>query len=843
MKILSIVGTRPQFLKLSPIIQKFNQYNIEHIIVHTGQHYDKEMSEDLFKILNLPEPNYLLKKMGDTSIQSIAHTMIELEKICLDESPNKIIVFGDCDSTVAGMYVAKKIKIPLIHIESGMRSYNKDMPEEINRLMVDHCSDLLLCSTKDSVEKLKKENIVNNVFFVGNLQIELLKNTINAYDNVEILKNNDLEKNNFILLTLHREYNANNVVLNKIFFELSNLQLKIFFPVHPRTKKIIKDFNINIPKNIILHEPMDYLNMTMLLKYCKYVITDSGGIQPEAWFLKKKCIIMRSETEWIETLINNNNILYNYETPLNIFIDVFLKKDIVNDDNLNLHNILCPSQNIIDLLTKNFNKIIYIPIGVACKTATMLKKMEMRYFSLPFDYLNCDLDVIYKSIQTNFENLIDSKHYYYNEETNTHGHKLYGRKVFMHYNNLNKYTTYCSRFLFIINNFNNVVFLSSFILKNNETDIKNIDSFEKIKTLMQQKNNNFHFKLFLINNDNVNIKSNYINKDIYVINVNEKILSATHIPFELQNNKIKSYLHRTLHVFYTKFMFVSNDFLKRGLTKDKILNDKVIMPRIHEFKKYYLEWVKNQINKNFICILIIDKDWPTESKKLLIEITHDYKNILIVRYDEQTLSFNSLISNNNLEKNIDLNINKIDYVKKEFKLNLINYKKDFDYYYDYVITTRIDDDDILPIWYVDYLQSKVNEVKDFKIFGGNKGYVMFDDDNICKVTLNKLLDNGFQSIGLSLIQKTNNNIKNYFNIFSFPHHICIKNLPNYSNHNHLFKTSPNIDKNNINEYYENIDDKIFIYNRKNSTSVYDFDNLEKINNIDEELKNFFYKNN
>ena len=328
MKILTIVGTRPQFLKLAPLSKKFEEEKINHIVVHTGQHYDKEMSDNLFKVLNIKEPDYLLKKKGETNIQCLGDMMNKIEEICLKEKPDKLIVFGDCDSTIAGAIVARKLKIYLIHIEAGMRSYNKDMPEEINRLMTDHISDLLLCSTQDSVEKLKAENITKNVHFVGNLQLELLKNVCDTYHDTTILNENNLTENNFALMTIHREYNTNKEMLEKIFLELEKLDIDIVFPIHPRTNNIVESKNINIPKNLNLIKPVDYLNMSILERNCKFIITDSGGVQPEAWYLRKKCIIMRSETEWIEPLVNNNNILYDYNTPLNEFIEDFLKVQI-----------------------------------------------------------------------------------------------------------------------------------------------------------------------------------------------------------------------------------------------------------------------------------------------------------------------------------------------------------------------------------------------------------------------------------------------------------------------------------------------------------------------------------
>lgn len=328
MKILFIVGTRPQFLKLAPLTKALESENIESIIIHSGQHYDKEMSDDLFNTLEIKTPHYLFEKKGETSIQSLGYMMNEIEKVCLTETPDKLVVFGDCDSTTAGAMVARKLKIYLVHIESGMRSYDKNAPEEINRLITDHISDLLLCSTQESVNRLKQENLTNNVYYVGNLQLELLQNVSGRYNDITILNENNLSENNFALLTIHREYNTNKEMLEKIFSELEKIDINLVFPIHPRTKNIVKSKNINIPKNIKLINPVDYLNMTILERNCKFIITDSGGVQPEAWYLRKKCIIMRNETEWTELLNNNILKLYDYKTPLNEFINDFLKIQI-----------------------------------------------------------------------------------------------------------------------------------------------------------------------------------------------------------------------------------------------------------------------------------------------------------------------------------------------------------------------------------------------------------------------------------------------------------------------------------------------------------------------------------
>lgn len=328
MKLFIIVGTRPQFLKLAPLLNFLEDKNINSVVLHTGQHYDTNLSKKLFESLKITEPKYKLKECKLTGVRRLSNMMAFIEDKCLLEKPDKIIVFGDCDSTTAGALVAKNLKIKLVHIEAGMRSYNKNMPEEINRILTDHISDILLCSTEDSVKKLTIENINENVFYVGNLQLELLKKTCDVFNDKYILNQHRLIEQNFILLTIHRHYNTNETQMKLIFKSLENLNIKVVFPIHPRTKNIIEKYDIYIPDNIILIDPVNYLNMTILERYCKFIITDSGGIQPEAWFLGKKCIVMRSETEWIEPLKNNNNIIYDYKTPLDIFINNFLQKPI-----------------------------------------------------------------------------------------------------------------------------------------------------------------------------------------------------------------------------------------------------------------------------------------------------------------------------------------------------------------------------------------------------------------------------------------------------------------------------------------------------------------------------------
>lgn len=346
MKIISIVGTRPQFLKMIALSMEFEKHsNINNKIIHSGQHYDNNMSEDIFTSLNVNQPDYILRRKGSTLIENLTNMMIGIESIVVKEKPDIIIVFGDCDTTTAGALVANKNNIFLIHIEAGMRSYNRKMPEEINRLISDNISDLLLCSTQDSLDKLKYENIKTDAYFVGNLQIDLLDIISKKNNNTKFLELINVKKNNYVLMTIHRAYNTNKTALSKIFSHLKRLNFQIIFPIHPRTKNVIDKENIDIPENIKLIDPVNYINMCVLQKFSKFIITDSGGIQPEAYFLKKKCIVLRSETEWIEPIKNKNNILFDYKTPLNKFIEDFLKVKVIKD-----YTKINASENIVNII-------------------------------------------------------------------------------------------------------------------------------------------------------------------------------------------------------------------------------------------------------------------------------------------------------------------------------------------------------------------------------------------------------------------------------------------------------------------------------------------------------------
>ena len=334
MKIVTIIGARPQIIKSSALTRAIkDQFSsqLEEIVVHTGQHYDKNMSEVFFNELGIPKPDYNLG-IGSKSHGAQAAAMIEgIEKILISEQPQALVVYGDTNSTLAGAVAASKIGIPVIHIEAGLRSYNKSMPEEINRVICDHLSTLLFSPTNSGLENLKKEGfaIENKApFTIDNPKVYHCGDIM--YDNslhysalvdqkATVLQENNLEHEAFILCTVHRNHNTDNAErLSSIVNALLTLAKTetIVLPIHPRTKKALET---NLPKSIyqdfVNHDkikiipPQSFLNIIALQKSCHLVITDSGGLQKEAFFFEKPCVILRPETEWLEIVKNENAII------------------------------------------------------------------------------------------------------------------------------------------------------------------------------------------------------------------------------------------------------------------------------------------------------------------------------------------------------------------------------------------------------------------------------------------------------------------------------------------------------------------------------------------------------
>jgi UDP-GlcNAc3NAcA epimerase len=327
LKVITIIGARPQIIKAAALSRAIkNNYSdkIKEIIVHTGQHYDDNMSQVFFDELAIPQPDYNLNAGSGSHGKQTALMMDKIEEILLIEKPNAIVLYGDTNSTLAGAIAASKIHVPVIHIEAGLRSFNKSMPEEVNRITCDHVSTLLFSPTKTGIYNLLKEGFKGNnlppytidnpkIVHCGDVMYDnsLYFSTI-ADDKTSILKDNGLTKNNFILATIHRNNNTDEPLrLSALFDAIHTIaeqnNVEVIIPLHPRTSKLLQKnlspelyTTITSDKRIKIIPPVSFLEMIALEKNAKLVLTDSGGVQKESFFFKKPCIILRTETEWVE---------------------------------------------------------------------------------------------------------------------------------------------------------------------------------------------------------------------------------------------------------------------------------------------------------------------------------------------------------------------------------------------------------------------------------------------------------------------------------------------------------------------------------------------------------------
>ena len=330
-KIITVVGARPQFVKAATLSRQFKLLGIEELIIHTGQHFDTNMSEVFFEEMEIPKPAFQLDIHGLTHGAMTGRMLEGIEEILLKEKPDGLMVYGDTNSTLAGALAAAKLHIPIIHVEAGLRSFNMEMPEEINRILTDRISNVLFCPTDTAIKNLQREGFEN-------MPIKIIKNgdvmqdaaiyyAAKAEAKSDIIKQIALPK--FILATIHRQENTDspenlrNIIagLNEI-----NREIPVVVPIHPRTRNIL--MKLNIVPEFKLIDPVGYFDMIILLKYCELVITDSGGVQKEAFFFGKHCITLREQTEWVELVENGFNILVGSDASKlkHAFNELIIKK-------------------------------------------------------------------------------------------------------------------------------------------------------------------------------------------------------------------------------------------------------------------------------------------------------------------------------------------------------------------------------------------------------------------------------------------------------------------------------------------------------------------------------------
>ncbi len=314
MKIASIVGARPQFIKAAPLSKRLRREHRE-VLIHTGQHYDRELSHIFFEQLKIPRPYYNLKVGSGGQGEQTGKMLIRVEEVLLREKPDLIIVYGDTNSTLAGALAAVKLHIKLAHVEAGLRSYNRRMPEEINRILTDHISDLLFCPSPRAVENLRREGIDEGIHRVGDVMLDaLLENMEVARRESQVMEKLGLSEGGFLLLTIHRQENTDRFEnLNSIVEAITSLERTVIFPAHPRVRKWLRHWDLwercLAAPNLMVIEPVGYLDMLLLEEKAEAILTDSGGMQKEAYFLRTPCLTLRQETEWVELVEGGWNTL------------------------------------------------------------------------------------------------------------------------------------------------------------------------------------------------------------------------------------------------------------------------------------------------------------------------------------------------------------------------------------------------------------------------------------------------------------------------------------------------------------------------------------------------------
>lgn len=320
-KIIHVVGNRPQFIKLAPLCKVLkDKMNCEQIIVHTGQHYDENMSKIFFEQLGIIEPKYNLQIGSGSHAEMTAKAMVGIEKVLIEEKPDVVILYGDTDSTLAGAIATSKLNIPIVHIEAGERTFKKDNPEEKNRIVTDHLSEILCCSSKSAVENLRSEGINQKVYFTGDIMYDIFLNQKIEED--KMLERYGIEEKKYILMTWHRQENTiTKERMEKIIEFLESLTDPIIYPVHPRTRAMLEKNGLierlTSNKKVILIDPIGYFEMMNLMKKSKAIITDSGGVSKESYFAGVKCYFIMNIDIWPELMKINWITQVNFDNKSN----------------------------------------------------------------------------------------------------------------------------------------------------------------------------------------------------------------------------------------------------------------------------------------------------------------------------------------------------------------------------------------------------------------------------------------------------------------------------------------------------------------------------------------------
>jgi UDP-GlcNAc3NAcA epimerase len=303
LKILSVVGNRPQFIKSAPLSLALRERGAEDVVLHTGQHYDPELSQVFFEELELAAPAYQLDAGSGTHAEQLSRMLPGIERAVLDERPDRVVVFGDTNSTLAGALAAAKAGFEVAHVEAGLRSFDLTMPEELNRMLVDRLSTLLFCPTEHAATNLQREGIVEGVRIVGDVMLDAnLRLAPIARERSRALEKAGVERGAYVLATLHREANARQPALGRIAQALGHLEEPVVFPIHPRTKRAFKTEGIELAGNLRALPPVGYLDFAALASQARVILTDSGGVQKEAYWYAVPCVTLRENTEWVETV-------------------------------------------------------------------------------------------------------------------------------------------------------------------------------------------------------------------------------------------------------------------------------------------------------------------------------------------------------------------------------------------------------------------------------------------------------------------------------------------------------------------------------------------------------------